>query len=290
MLTRTAFIGLLGVVVLRSGLDMIWLLQAWLGFSVCFLVSALLVMLCTPRPARCMLLLGTAPALSMRLVHPCGQCQARFCGKRSLLLSPHLLSVISISFRLSFWGFVGVGCVPVCQCLIRSFGLVPHSQFLLDLWFGGLQAQLFLGVPSWFGAVAPTFPVLCISPSRCDDLSCFVPCSLASKFRRHMCPPGRLPSSRPSRFCSDPRSGAALRRPSCPARTARARSRSPLPPPAPVDQSSCPLSRVPSRLFCPVPSCPNHSPPFHGWASFSSVRPHVDAHLARELSGDISVD
>ena len=33
-------------------------------------------------------------------------------------------------------------------------------------------------------------------------------------------------------------------------------------------------SRSRARLFCPVPSCPGHSLPSHGWATFSSMRPH----------------
>ena len=79
-------------------------------------------------------------------------------------------------------------------------------------------------------------------------------------------PPARHPSSRPPHVRSVSQSGDASRHPSCPARTARARSRSPLPLPALGGQSSSPLPRDLPRLFCPVLSCPDNSPPSHGWA------------------------
>ena len=56
-------------------------------------------------------------------------------------------------------------------------------------------------------------------------------------------------------------------------------------------QSSCPPpSRTRARLFCAVPSCPDHARPSHGWASFGSMRSRIDAHLAGQLLGDIPMD
>ena len=122
---------------------------------------------------------------------------------------------------------------------------------------------------SFAPAAAPAPPLGALLPNPCVSRS----------------PPARPPSSRPSRFCSDPRSGAASRRPSCPARTARARSRSPLPLPAPDDQSSCP------RLVSPLVS-------FAWFLRALTIplplmvgpRSAVDAHLAGQLSGDIPAD
>ena len=51
-------------------------------------------------------------------------------------------------------------------------------------------------------------------------------------------------------------------------------------------QASSSPGHSPAPPLCPVPSCLDHSPPSHDWASFSSMRPHVDAHLAGQLSGD----
>ena len=103
----------------------------------------------------------------------------------------------------------------------------------------------------------------------------------------------QTPFVRSSRFCSFSRPGSAARRPSSQARTVPHRSRSP--PQASAfsvsGQSSCPPpSQTRARLFCPVPSCPDHARPSHGWATFGSMRSHIDAHLAGQLLGDIPMD
>ena len=59
----------------------------------------------------------------------------------------------------------------------------------------------------------------------------------------------------------------------------------PRPPGQPLDPASTPPA---ARLFCPVPSCSDHSHPSHGWTSFQTVRPHVDAHLSGQLMGGIA--
>ena len=63
-----------------------------------------------------------------------------------------------------------------------------------------------------------------------------------------------------------------------------------LPLPAAGQSPGPPPSRSHARLFCPVPSCPDSGPPSHGWATFGSMRPHVDAHLAGQLAGDFPMD
>ena len=109
-------------------------------------------------------------------------------------------------------------------------------------------------------------------------------------------PPPQPLLARPSRFCSFSRPGSVVRRLSSQARSARPaprRSRSPpqvsaLALSGQSHGSPPPHSR--SRLFCPVPSCSDSCPPSHGWATFGSMRPHIDAHLAGQLAGDISMD
>ena len=67
----------------------------------------------------------------------------------------------------------------------------------------------------------------------------------------------------------------------------------PSPPPQSLPRPlffSSPVCPGPSRLFCPVASCPDHAPPSHGWLSFQTMRPHVEAHLSGQLVGDISSD
>ena len=107
--------------------------------------------------------------------------------------------------------------------------------------------------------------------------------------------------ARPPRFCSFSRPSSAACRLRSQDRSARDRSSRPasrrsrsLPQAAalvPAGQSSDPpLSRSHARLFCPAPSCSDSGPPSHGWASFGSMRPHVDAHLAGQLAGDFPMD
>ena len=102
-------------------------------------------------------------------------------------------------------------------------------------------------------------------------------------------PPHPAPRSRPSRFCTPPPplprdssrhlSGSPAPR--------RRRSRSPVRPSSahPPDPS---VDSGRSRIFCPVTSCPDHAHPSHGWLSFQSMRPHIEAHLSGHLLGDIS--
>ena len=98
-----------------------------------------------------------------------------------------------------------------------------------------------------------------------------------------------VPPARPSRFCSPSFSRGPSRRPSASPARHRRRSRSPAQSsPAQVpDQSLGPGS---SRLFCPVAACPDHAPPSHGWASFHSIRPHIEAHMAGQLLGEVPPD
>ena len=99
------------------------------------------------------------------------------------------------------------------------------------------------------------------------------------------CSPHRCCSLRPSQLhCVPVPPCPAVRRPACPLNPCRLRSHSLLPPSA-----ACPSSQVPSRFFCPVPSCHDHAPSSHGWAR-STACSHVDAHLAGQLTGDISLD
>ena len=93
-----------------------------------------------------------------------------------------------------------------------------------------------------------------------------------------------LPLPRPSLFL--PLAPAASALPLClTARVAafpvrrRRRSRSPVRSSSvhPQDQ---PVGPGLSRLFCPVASCPDHAHPSHGWLSFQTMRPHVEAHLS----------
>ena len=95
-----------------------------------------------------------------------------------------------------------------------------------------------------------------------------------------------VPPARPSRFCSPSFSRGPSRRTTASPARRRRRSRSPAqssPAQAP-DQSLSPGS---SRLFCPVAACPDHAPPSHGWASFHSIRPHLEAHMAGQLLGEV---
>ena len=73
------------------------------------------------------------------------------------------------------------------------------------------------------------------------------------------------------------------------------------PPPLPATAVAAALPRTPlrsrflisppgpgsSRLFCPVAACPDHAPPSHGWASFHSIQPHIEAHMAGQLLGEV---
>ena len=69
----------------------------------------------------------------------------------------------------------------------------------------------------------------------------------------------------------------------------RRRSRSPVhaSPALPLDQSPGPAT---SRLSCTVLSCPDHAHPSHGWVSFHTMRPHIEAHLSGQLMGDVPSD
>jgi hypothetical protein len=77
---------------------------------------------------------------------------------------------------------------------------------------------------------------------------------------------------------------------------ARPRTRPPMPG-TPVGSERPPCERSPrasaaqpSRVFCPVPSCPCSYPArARGWASWNSMRHHVDAHLAGTLQGEVSL-
>ena len=115
---------------------------------------------------------------------------------------------------------------------------------------------------------------------------------VAQAFHPYAAPPPPLPvsPSRPSRFCTLPLPHSSPRRVSgSPALRRRRRSRSPVRSSS-VHRQDQPMGPGPSRLFCPVASCPDHTRPSHGWLSFQTMRPHVEAHLSGQLVGDISSD
>ena len=67
------------------------------------------------------------------------------------------------------------------------------------------------------------------------------------------------------------------------------RSRSRAPASTSLVSSQSPLPGL-TRNFRPVPSCPDHAPPSRGWATFHTMRPHIDAHLAGQLMRDVPLD
>ena len=109
--------------------------------------------------------------------------------------------------------------------------------------------------------------------------------------------PGPLPVSvaishcsrwRPNRVCSLSHPNPAARRPSCPPSSYSPQSRSSAP-------ASCGHLHVlppgPSPACCAsVPSCLVYVPPSHGWATFHTMRPLIDAHLANQIMGGDPVD
>ena len=102
-------------------------------------------------------------------------------------------------------------------------------------------------------------------------------------------PPHPAPRSRPSRFCTSPPPlpRDSSRRLSGSPAPRRRRSRSPVRPSSTLPPDSA-IDSGRSRVFCPVTSCPDHAHPSHGWLSFQSMRPHIEAHLSGQLLGDIS--
>ena len=90
-------------------------------------------------------------------------------------------------------------------------------------------------------------------------------------------------SSRPNRICD----------PSQPYHAAR-RSLVPRALPATAAALPPPLPRISLRANPRLPLLPgpflSRSLPLHGWATFISLRPHIDAHLAGQLMGDILPD
>ena len=200
---------------------------------------------------------------------------------------------LSIVGRAS--SFVWVKAFPVTRLSCRGLSTSsPHQKLPYVLWPrpDGVTTPLpqfqdrDLEVSSQVHNSRPsrTPPVSAPSPS---------PASVANPYVS-VPPPPQASFVRPSRFCSFSRPGSAARRPSSQARTVPLRSRSPPGHPLSLSlsgQSSCPPPSHPrARLFCPVPSCPDHSLTSHGWAIFGSMRPHIDAHLAGQLVGDIPMD
>ena len=100
-------------------------------------------------------------------------------------------------------------------------------------------------------------------------------------------PPHPVLHSRPSRFCTPPLPRDSSRHLSGSPAPRRRRSRSPVRPSSALPQDPASDSGR-SRVFCPVASCPDHAHPSHGWLSFQSMRPHIEAHLSGQLLGDIS--
>ena len=95
-------------------------------------------------------------------------------------------------------------------------------------------------------------------------------------------PPPPASLSRPGRFCTFSRPhGSPSRLSGSPA------PRSPVRPSSihALDQTLVPGQ---PRVFCPIASCPDHAHPSHGWLSFQSMRPHIEAHLSGQLLGDVS--
>ena len=113
-------------------------------------------------------------------------------------------------------------------------------------------------------------------------------CSFRRSGSRLFIRPGPLPvsPSRPTRFCTPPLPRDSSRHLLGSPAPRRRRSRSPVRPSSahPQDQ---PVGPSQSRVFCPVASCPDHARPSHGWLSFQSMRPHIEAHLSSQLLGDI---
>ena len=137
------------------------------------------------------------------------------------------------------------------------------------------------GSASSFPAADPGDPVPGSSPTQAPSSLC---CSASASSRSPFSPEPLLYSSSPPlpRDSSRRLSGSPAPR--------RCRSRSHL----------CALLRLSLLIllsilaapgfFCPVTSCPDHAHSSHGWLSFQSMRPHIEAHLSGQLLGDISTE
>ena len=213
----------------------------------------------------------------------CAPLASRVFGRFRISNFPRLGATIAITLVLWQISFLGIrvgeasnpgptmsNSVPVSDGVTTPLPQYQHQD--LEISVPGLASH-----PP--GSLPVTAPSLSLAPVAHPYVS--VP------------PPPQSLFVRPSRFCSFSRPGSAARRSPSQARTAPHRSRSP--PQASTfsvsGQSSCPPpSHTRARLFCPVPSCPDHARPSHGWATFGSMRSHIDAQLTGQLLGDIPMD
>ena len=204
-----------------------------------------------------------------------------------------LLSLCSSLYVYGFWHVLGVCCVSVVPRVFRRFRISHFPRLGATIAIIVILWQIsFLGIrvgeasnpgPAMSNSVPVSDGVTTPLPQFQDqDLEISVPglvsrppgslsvaapsLSLAPVAPPYVPvpPPPQSPFVRPSRFCSFARPGSAARRSPSQARTAPHRSRSP--PPASTlsvsGQSSCPPpAHTRARLFCPVPSCPDHARP-----------------------------
>ena len=230
-------------------------------------------------PGSAFLVFSVCPRLCVfyRFRHVLGGCCAslasRVFGRFRISNFPRLGATIAITLVLWQISFLGIRVGEASNPGPTMSNSLPQFQDQdLEISVPGLASH-----PP--GSLPVTAPSLSLAPVAHPYVS--VPPLLQSLFVR------------PSRFCSFSRPGSAARRSSSQARTAPHRSRSPLQAStcSVSGQSSCPPpSHTRARLFFPVPSCPDHARPSHGWATFGSMRSHIDAHLTGQLLGDIPMD